>query len=303
MKTPVIAIFLLLTGISMFLLSCKKDNDEPENVEFAFSLKTGPGYISDNSTLISGEQFRTGIDAIAATGNSLSRFIVIRTLNTKSDTAFDTTFSVAVFKYDFHGISLAEPGEEEWNFTIFQNDDRSINHGFIITTENTVGPIFTYDTRILGAQINGTGSSFATTSGVVYPLDQAKINALAVDMLYYFSLTESVVLSSPDSDEAAHIFTDGGTYEQPGPNALITWPIRNSTRFRVILDPIDWDAIQDDSQLITYSQGATEVLAANLKIGNYVSFVTNSGKKGLIRINGIYGEEDGTIDISVKVQQ
>jgi len=294
---------LLLTGTVIFS-SCKKDDPEPPVLQvFTFNLTAGSGYVSGDVILTTGEQFKVGINAFAATGYTLTNLLVTRVFNNKPDDVFDTTLNLSAFNYNYYNISLFEPGIENWIFTITQSDGSTIVKSFNITTETTVGPIFTYDQRILGAQQSVAGSSFASANGEVYNLANAKLNASLIDWLYYFGATNLATLASPDDSDVATVFTDGGTVSNPGPNALVNWSVRNPTRFKLIMNPVDWDAIQDDTELINLTQGATSSMANDLKPDYYVSFVTASGKKGLIRINSISQEEDGTIDISVKVQQ
>ena len=296
--------FLFLLAVNTLIFSsCKKDDDTPEEKFFTFNLNTGTGYIYQDATMNTGEQFKVGFLANSATGHTLSQLKVTRIYEGKFDEVFDSTLSSATLDYDYHGISNIEPGTFTWYFTVFQSSGDSLTHQFNITTQTVVGPIYTYDQVILGAQINPLGHAFASSDGSVYLLPNAKANSAKVDFLYYFSVDHFATVASPDDDGAAHIYTDGGTYENPGPNALLNWPVRNATRMKKITDTINWDAIVDDSRLIELTQGAIAPQEFELETGNYVAFITASGKKGLIRINGIFQEEDGTIDLSVKVQQ
>lgn len=301
MRTTYIFLTLLL-AVMTFFTACKKNEDTPDQL-FTFDLTTGNGYVSGDVTLATGEQFKVGLQAFARTDFTLTRLLVTRTWDNKPTDSFDTTLNLTALNYDFKENSRVEVGVETWIFTITQSDGSTLIKSFNITTESIVGPIFTYDQRILGAQQSSTGGSFASTNGVVYNLADAKINAALVDWLYYFGINSQATITSPDNSDAIKIFTDGGTVENPGPNALVNWSVRNNTRFRTIIDTIDWDAIQDDTELINLAEGAIEPAALELMAGYYVAFITTEGKKGLIRINAINQEEDGTIDISVKVQQ
>ncbi|MBE0647686.1 MAG: hypothetical protein IH596_07880 [Bacteroidales bacterium] len=302
-KLTYFSIACILIVASIFS-GCKKDDtNPPDQKEFAFSLIAAAGYTSGDVTLTTGEQFKVGFNATAATGFTLSNLKVTRIYNEKPDDIFDTTLNLTALNYIFYGISLHEAGVENWIFTITQSDGNTLVSSFNITTETMVGPIFTYNQRILGAQINIIGSSFASSNGEIYNLANAKINAAMIDWLYYYGSTNLATIASPDDADAATVFTDGGTVSTPGPNALVNWSVRNSTRFRIIMDAIDWDAIQDDTELINLTQGATDPMAGDLKPGYFIAFVTVNGKKGLIRVNNIFQEEDGTVDISVKVQQ
>ena len=284
----------LITGVTFFS-SCKK-KDDPETHEFSFNLDTGTGYVSGDVTLTTGEQFKVGINAIAATDAMLTRIVVTRDFNDKPDVVFDTILDIGSLNYDYYAIARAEPGVENWIFQVTQSTGATIERAFNVTSESTVGPIFTYDPRILGAQLNDVGGAFSSTDGVIYTIADAKANASKIDWLYFFDFSGLATLGAPDDEAAALIFTDPAT-------GLQTWSVKNATRFRKVTDPVNWDAIQDDAMLITLSQGATESMSKELIAGDFVAFITAVGKKGLIRVNSIFQEEDGTIDISVKVQQ
>jgi len=283
--------------------ACKKKDSTPEQF-FTFEFATGTGYISGDVTMAIGQPFKVGIISTSSTDNTLTHLYITRTFQSKTDSVFDTTLNLTALNYDFDWVSRSEPGVETWNFMITESTGNSLQKNFSITTETTTGPINTYDQRILGAQQNPAGPAFASMSGTVYSLADAKANDASVDWLYYFGSTSFATITSPDDNDAIKVFTDGGTVEDPGPNALVTWSVRNATRFlTIITDTINWDAIQDDTELIALSEGAFETSLKTLEAGFYLAFITEAGKRGLIRINQISQEEDGTIDISVKVQQ
>ncbi|MBN1200198.1 MAG: hypothetical protein JXA23_12655, partial [Bacteroidales bacterium] len=239
---------LVIAG-SLFTSSCKKDdnNDEPVPLVFTFTLQNGQGYVSGDAVLSTGEQFKVGIRSNAATGSTLSRLFITRSYNDKPDQVLDSTLQSDQFSFDYSNISILVPGQEIWDFTIWQNNGDSITQSFVITTESVVGPIFTYDQVIIGAQINSIGKFCSTSDASILDLPTAKANSGKIDLVYLFSQETFATLASPDDEIAAQTYVDGGTFENPGPNAILNWPIRNATRFRVITDPIDWNAIVDDS--------------------------------------------------------
>ncbi len=293
-KLILLSLAILVTGATFFS-ACKKKDSPPDQV-FTFNLATGTEYVSGNVTLTTGEQFKVGINATAATNAKLTRILVTRIFNNKPDVVFDTILDIASLNYNYFGIANSQAGDENWVFEVTQSTGETIERGFVITTEATVGPINTYDQRILGAQLSITGGAFASTDGMVYNLSDAKANASKIDWLYFFDFPGFATLAAPSDETAALIFNDPT-------NGLQTWGVKNATLFGKITDSVNWDAIQDDSMLITLSQGATESKSNELKAGDFVAFITAYGKNGLIRVNSIFQEEDGTIDISVKVQQ
>lgn len=302
MKKSIFILATVLVAVITIFSSCKKKEDPAPTQVFTFDLSTGTGYVSGDVTLKTGEEFKVGINAIAATGNLLTRLQVIRKVDKPSD-VLDSTLNATSLNFDFYGIANDEVFAEDWKFKLTQSNGDTLEFSFVITTEPSMGPIFTYDQRILGAVENTHGSAFSSSDGTIFDIPEAKANADKIDLLYYYGFTSFATLASPDDNGAAHEFTDGGTYENPGPNALLNWSPRNATRFITILYTVDWDAIEFDTQLFILTQGAIETMAKTLKPGNFVAFITAKGKRGIIRINSLTEGESGEIDISVKVQQ
>ena len=151
--------------------------------------------------------------------------------------------------------------------------------------------------KILGAQGSSTGSSFASIDGTVYKIADAKANAAKIDWLYFYGATNLATLASPNDAAAASVFNDPT-------NGLATWSVRNNTLFKKVTGPVDWNGIVNDSLImIETASGVTNSKINSLVVNNYLSFITASGKKGMIKVEAINGNDSGTITISVKVQQ
>jgi len=294
--------WITLTVCSLsFFSSCskKEDNSGPTEKHPTLNLTSGTGYVSGDVTLSTGEQFKVGIHALANanTGAKLVRFTITRTFNNKPDLVVDSALNANSFDFDFNGIANGEVGLEQWVFLIKDNDSLTAEKSFIITTESNAGPIHTYSQKILGAQQNATGNSFSSSDGLIYVLADAKANATKIDWMYFFDITNVATLASPDDPDAGTVYSDPV-------NGLQTWAVRNATRFKVVSDTINWDSIVDDTFIILLTQvGVTETKINQLIPGEILAFITVAGKKGLIKIEAITGEEDGTVEISVKVQE
>lgn len=83
-----------------------------------------------------------------------------------------------------------------------------------------------------------------------------------------------------------------------------------TSTFNNVEETVDWDAITDDGPIVEYTSTGVEMTAARqLEGGNVIGFITNptkddfAGKHGLIRIDAITEGADGSIEISVKVQE
>jgi hypothetical protein len=167
----------------------------------------------------------------------------------------------------------------------------------MITTVVNSGPINEFSMKIMGAQQNSNGSSFASIDGTTYGLATAKANAAKIDWMYFFGATNFATLAAPDDAAAQTIFTDPT-------NGLQTWAVKNPTRFKLVTEVIDWASITNDEVITAQTQsGVDQTKISSLAPGKILAFITATGKKGLIRVESITGEEDGTITISVKVQQ
>lgn len=297
-KTRIYFLYLITTAIITGISSCsKKEDQNDQNLQLNFTV--GPGYISGNATLSAGEHFKVGIHAIAnaSTGAPVTRLTIIRTFINKPDTVMDSTMSTTVLAFDFNTFANGEIGEETWNFILRDRDGFTAEKSFVITTVSTPGPIQTYTQKILGAQLNAAGNFLATDDGTIYTLPDAKNNSNRIDFLYFYSFTTMANLAAPDDVEAATVYNDPV-------NGLQTWAVLNPTLFKKITDPVDWDAIQDDTQIIVLTQtGVTEPKVSNLAVHDFIAFITGAGKKGLLRVDLITGEDEGTIEISVKVQE
>jgi hypothetical protein len=193
----------------------------------------------------------------------------------------------------------SQVGQEKWYFKVTDKNNQTKEISFTITTEavTTYGPINEFSMKILGAQDNATGSSFASIDGTVYSITDAKANAAKIDWLYFYGATNLATLASPNDADAASVFNNA-TW------GLQTWSVRNNTLFKKVTDPVDWNGIVNDSLiLINTASGVTNTKSNNLVVNNYLSFITASGKKGMIKVESIDGTQTGTITISVKVQQ
>jgi hypothetical protein len=201
-------------------------------------------------------------------------------------------------------VQLEAPQNEGayvYKFTVTDKNDLTASKSFTITVEKTGGPIHTW-TATLGAHQSSTGSSFASITGEVYQMDDAKANSTLIDFLYYYGANNRATLAAPDDATAATVFNNAS-------NGLNTWSTKNSTRFKTTsLTAGEFDAITDDLLITSNATGAADSYEKTLAIGNVIAFVTDADKSGgakmgLIKIVSITGEATGTMQISAKVQE
>jgi hypothetical protein len=290
---------ILLSGLTIFSSCSKDDTTTPTDLNPVLNFKGGAGYTSTDVTLAEGAEFKVGIIASSnvSSGAVLVRFKVTRTFNNKPDVVIDTTINTASFNADITASARTVVGEERWTYTVTDKDNQVNELAINITTQKVYGPITEFTMKVLGAQHNATGSSFASADGIVYKLADAKANAAMIDWMYFNDDPKFATLCSPNDPDAALIFSDPT-------NGVATWSVRNATVFKKVTDPITWSAITNDSTLIAQTaSGVSLSEITNLAKDDILSFITASGKKGMIRVDDITGTDAGQITISVKVQQ
>ncbi|MBN3036684.1 MAG: hypothetical protein JW861_13955 [Bacteroidales bacterium] len=290
----------LLVMASLMITSCSKDDDEetPQDVKPVISFQTGGNYTSSDVTIAQNETITVGIvcNANSNSGSKLSNFKLYLIINNQTQPAIvDTALNATSFSESWI-ISFQDvfTGKLYGEITDKAGEKNSVS--FNITVEAAAGGILTYSQKLLGSYQSATGSSFASIDGTIYTLADAKANAAKIDFLYFFGATNQATIAAPDDPDAATVFT--------GTNGLTTWSVLNDTRFKATtLTSANFDDIQDDTQIVVAAQGANLSKANTLQVNDVIAFITTTGKSGLIRVDNIVAGADGTITISVKVQE
>jgi 5-hydroxyisourate hydrolase-like protein (transthyretin family) len=262
------------------------------------NFKGGADYISQDATLGTLQQFKIGINALS---NSLSQthldnLNITRIFDNTAWFSWDTAIDVTAYSIDVNLLALNVEGVEKIEFTITDKDGKTAKVSLNITTESSAGPINSFTDKILGSYNSNIGASFASLDGTVYSLADAKANSEKIDWVYFYGAVSAATIASPNDVDAQAV------YNHPI-NGIQTWDIRNDTKFRKVIDNIEWNDITDDSILIEQCVGADQTKINQLAVGDLISFVAANGKTGMIKIDNIVAGADGTIDISVKVQQ
>lgn len=288
---------VLFAGMAV-MMSCSKSSDSTTTTGPAIHLLAGTGLVSGDVTVKSGAALSFGISATAGSGK-LNHFLVQRTYKGKTNVAYDSTFSATTYNITLNGFAEGSSGSEIWVFTIFDGNNNSANVTLTVTTtaDITYGVITAYTNTILGSWNNSNiGSSFASSTGAVYKLIDAKPNAALIDWLYYYGVTNLATIAAPNDADAATVFI--------GANGLNTWSHRNATTFKKVTDPIDWNIIVNDSLILIETQtGVTATDITSVQVNDVLAFITEAGKKGLLKVNAITAGDAGTITYDVKVQK
>jgi len=288
--------FITSLGVIAFLVfftSCETTNEGP-SISFL-----GGEYIDADATVAPGSVLK--FKWIANKGSSnLSSFTIERDGIALSGYPDE---SISNDNYQ-DSVTLEAPlnlGEYVYQLIVTDKNDLTASGKFTITVEQTAGPINTW-TKTLGAHQSTTGSSFASITGTVYTMDDAKANSTLIDFLYYYGATNHATIASPDDATAATVFNNVN-------NGLATWSTKNSTRFKsTTLTAANFDAIANDLEIVTNATGASDSYENGLEVGEVIAFVTapakaTGSKKGLIKVVSITAGATETMEITVKVQQ
>jgi hypothetical protein len=296
-KALVFFISVILIG-STFMSSCKKSSSDPVVNNPQLTMKNTSGYISSNQSVPLSSPLLFGVTAKGGDW-SLTRFLVTRTFRTKVNIVKDSAINTPSLDFNVLASSLPIAENETWIFKVFTTNGDSLAVTIVITTVNPppAGPIFTWSAKVLGAQINTFGHFLASSSGTVYSLTDAKINAAMIDMVYFWDPTDNAIIAGPVEASAQAAYNDAT-------NGIATWSVKNSTLFKKVTDNIDWTKITNDSMLIVQNQsGVTLSRISSIASTEFYAFTTAGGKKGMIQIRALTPEVTGTVTLDVKVQQ
>jgi hypothetical protein len=159
----------------------------------------------------------------------------------------------------------------------------------------------------LGAQGNIEKGNFLNVGTQdIYNLEDAKVNASRLQIVYGYANNKGAVIGSPNDETINSIFIDAQ-------NGLQTWTLKNKTRFKsTTLTKTDFDEILDGRIIReAYSEGTkpsntnetTEYASQvnNLTKGSIFIFQTSAGKEGIVYVSELAQGQAGTITLDIKV--
>jgi len=288
-----IKIILSIALIAMIGLFTSCEDDETTN-EIFITERNAPESIKVGDT--TELEFSIQSDADLA---KIELFKNNDRLNTKEDNFKENTSDI----YTYTFIADTSDAGKTLSFALYVIDENDLEerYDFEIAVEEievTGDPIETYSDKILGSYDNTSdGSSFASIDGTVYSWSDASANSEKVDLVYFYGATNEATLAAPNDSDAESVFD------------FSNWDTQNATKFgTTTLTASDFDAIDDDITIKEEASDLTATKVNQLSVDDVIAFETAStsahaSKKGLIKINSITTGSDGTIDITVKVQE
>ena len=297
-------IMMGLLGITIVLFaSCEKDEDRERP---GIVLLTNENYTTDGSVVEIGNPLKFGIEALG-NGANITNFTIRILSSGQTRTVLDTGLNSANFtvnKTFFQGVE----DTAEWVFTVMDKNRLNASTSIIIYKDpnSTFGGIKHYTSVVMGMNENTQiGHFFAPSSANVWMLDTAVMNQELVDILVYFKMTEDNGVLKPSPTFSSPGETDDGAFEfYP---SLADWETLNFTKYDIRAENFvtnqAFDGAQNDSLLIvSYDDvwGKRKYKWANA--GIIIPFMTNQGKKGLIKVIQSDHFATGIIEFEMKIQ-
>jgi hypothetical protein len=280
----------------VLLMGCEKN--ETDHIPPSIKFVTSPGFVHSDTVLAMGESYRVGIIAENHEVN-LTNFI-IKVETDEMETYLDSGMNTASLQYEKTFVKGIKP-VENWRFIIRDKEGKSAEVGFTISMDTTssFGQVLYHPSVDLGAQNNEFGNFYSLGLDSVFILENAFLNQSVIDMCYYYDFidTDENTIASPGANIDATVYT--------GDAGIENWELRRTTRYKIanITEDDFMSAVNDSLLIAVYGQSDGNRKAKNLAPGMFFSFKNEEGKVGLFRVNTVSGTDEGTINISIKVQE
>jgi len=287
--------------VFLFLAGCKKESNPVPPV---IQLKSGEGYTPSGSIVATGGKLRFGI-TVSGTDANITNFVIKKIMpDGSSKVMLDSGLNSTGFTVNETFYQSIEP-EARWTFQVMDKNRQFATTAMTIYKDpaSVWGGIFEFPSIVMGFQNSTTHGQFLVpATGKVYFADSATLNQNLIDIItyYYVDGTPSPTFSSAGE-------TGGGIVDYYP--AIGQWTVKNYTKWDISVDndPVPvaaFDACHNDS-LITLSYddvwGKRKFKWANP--GVVIPFLTNGGKKGLIKVIAVENDPAGSITFAMKIQQ
>jgi hypothetical protein len=293
MKKLLFSVLAFVSLVGLFV-SCGEESQPP-----AIELTTGGGYYVSGTPVAPGAMVKIGVTASAneTSLENITNITVTRGDNTElaSEACNDQSISK-----EWNITSLETDGTETITIVATDNAGQTAELTVDLVTDKALDIV--EHTVTLGAQDNVTGSFCASFEGTVWTTGELKSgdHYAEVDIIYYYGATNKSALFSPKAIVDNDISWGGLV-------PVANWTTANETKFV--------KATASDFTNATYYTVETLATAASLDIanggddpveglanGDAYAFKTADGKYGIFSISGVTGTNDGTISLSIKIQ-
>ncbi|MBI9067790.1 MAG: hypothetical protein JEZ09_10900 [Salinivirgaceae bacterium] len=298
-----------LVSIVLFALCLLQacDNTDENNLPPVISFKVGSDYAQDNDTIEVGKPLFFGIQARGL--NEVITNFTIKKVYT--DGSYTVVMDTGLYNNNLDLNKIFYQNVEdiaEWTFAVMDKNRLSAEISMTIYKDpnSKFGGIVHIPSVILGYQDNTEfGHFFDINNNKVYSEDSAQFAQTSIDFLTYFIVDDdlpSPVFSSPG--EMDHFSNDAKKFYP----SIANWDTRKYVRWDVSVDDdpvsaIDYDNCHNDSLLIvSYHEVWGKMKFKWATQGRVIPFLTDEGKKGLVKVIRADHDASGSVEFSLKMQ-
>ncbi len=285
--------FFFIAIIASLLYSCKEE--ELSGIKPVITVETGTNLVSENTTLPAGQQYQVHIVASAENGENLTNLII----KSNGTRVFDNGYNTPTLS---ETITLTKTTEEIEVLTFIIRNKARLADSLSITLTKEIkepGEIIKYNSITLGCHENTSiGNYYSTGNNKAYTQTEAFNNQNLIDIIYFFDAVEDKnALGSPAANLSSII---------TGSEAPENWTIKRTTRYTrstINISDAEFNNSFDDSLILAnlFTDGGRK--AKQLQAGQYFGFVNEEGKYGIIKIENVTGEAEGTLQFSLIIQK
>jgi hypothetical protein len=304
LMTKIRNVFFVLIAMSVLLLAaCDKDTDRnPPTLQ----LMSGANYTADGTVAAIGQPLHFGIDVQGGDAN-ITNFTVKINSSQGIRTVLDSGLNVRNFTVNetfYQGVDDVA----HWIFTVMDKNRLIATKTLKIYKDpnSTFGGIRHYPSIVMGMDENTQiGHFLDPTAGHVYMLDSATIMQSVIDVVTYFKmaddngvLTPSPTFSSP-GEEGDAVLEFYPEIEQ--------WLTHNYTKYDIranngVTRQAFENAHNDSLLIVSYDDVWGKRKYKWAVTGTIIPFMTQQGKKGLIRVIQADEQAAGVIEFEMKIQ-
>lgn len=299
MRYVLLCISVLFILIGLLFSGCNKEGND-NNIAPTIQFITDSGFVYKDTILKTGDKFKIGIICKGVSHN-ITYFNYILT-NEKGKNSVDSGMNSTGFRWETTLIKGSSKSEI-WSFFVRDRESNSsdtIRVKITLDSNSVYGKINFVPEVILGAQSNSVYPEFySLITRQTYNAAPAFQNQSLIDLVYYYDpiTGDNNSIASPGANIDSTLFT--------GPWPIQSWSVKNTTRFEfTTITSAVFNSSNNDSLILsnTFPYASGKRKAKNLIVGNIYSFVTQSGKKGIFKVNDVSGMDAGSIKLSLKIQ-
>jgi len=281
--------------VLLILYSCKKDEDSfPPTI----LLVQEDGYISSDTSLAAGSDIRMKV-MISKGSLNITNFLIDVYTDSVSR-YFDTGMNTEYLLWEGMFIKTLAP-LEDWKFMAIDRDGNTTTTSINISLDpiSQYNALISYSPTDFGAQDNvqfGGCYNISDSSMYFHHVVAADTSLQkGIDMICFYDEIDKNTIASSGANIGDGIFPVNPT----------DWTFTNETRYMessMSIDDFNM-AVNDSIILANYDEGEAKRKAKKLTADDIYTFRTGSGKLGMFKVNAVNGTGNGSINISLKIQQ